>query len=265
MLAGVKALGPPARIPGRTPTTEVWGAAAPLWANLLLQLELSASMRTVQWAVVPTQGGSYPEYYNQVGTASLHAKGFASVWAIPGLCTVTDLLRLKSWLVTLRHLRCPGAPPASGFWLDLSAAAMPPGSAASALHTAVGAGDWRAALSMCLYGGASPPMPQMAEALLDVRMVHDPLHTAVASMISAVPPLWVAAARDMLGPGLQPLQRDPAGERVAAIEILKLLGWTLPCLVAPAGWERGRPGLRRRATVPQAPHLGIEAAVGVEQ
>ena len=261
MLAGMQALGPVARIPGRAQTAELWGAAAPLWGNPLLQMELPAGMRTVEWAGIPWHGAAYPASYSLAGAERWRARGFATVRAIPGLRTVLDLLRLDTWLATLLHLRCPGAPPASAAWLDRSAAVLPPGNAASALRVAVGEEDWRTALCLCLYGGAPPPMSAQAAALLEVRMESDPLSTAVTSMLAAVPAPWVAAARTELGLGLRPLSRNPEGERAAAVEILKLVGWPLPCLVAPEDWERGRPGLRRRAA-PPPPLLGIVAKAG---
>ncbi|KAG1672817.1 hypothetical protein FOA52_004621 [Chlamydomonas sp. UWO 241] len=130
MLDGVQALGPVARIPGRVLTAELWGAEAPLWANPLLQLELPAVQRTV---------------------------------------------------------------------------------------------DWR-----------EPP---------------------VAVVLAALPTAWVeAAAGGAALTVLRPLRQfsplPQEGERAAAVEILRLVGWQLPGIITPAGWRRGRPGLRSTAARP---------------
>ncbi|KAG1667053.1 hypothetical protein FOA52_000416 [Chlamydomonas sp. UWO 241] len=130
MLDGVQALGPVARIPGRVLTAELWGAEAPLWANPLLQLELPAAQRTV---------------------------------------------------------------------------------------------DWR-----------KPP---------------------VAVVLAALPTAWVeAAAGGAALTVLRPLRQfsplPQEGERAAVVEILRLVGWQLPGIITPAGWRRGRPGLRSTAARP---------------
>ncbi|KAG1660915.1 hypothetical protein FOA52_007955 [Chlamydomonas sp. UWO 241] len=49
-------------------------------------------------------------------------------------------------------------------------------------------------------------------------------------------------------PGFSPLPQE--GKRAAMMEILRLVGWQLPGIITPAGWRRGRPGLRSTAARP---------------
>ncbi|KAG1675694.1 hypothetical protein FOA52_002403 [Chlamydomonas sp. UWO 241] len=89
---------------------------------------------------------------------------------------------------------------------------------------------------------------------------------AVAVVLAALPPAWVEAAAGgaaltVLWPlrHFQPLLQ--AGERAAVVEILQLVGWKLPSVITPAGWQRGRPGLRSTAAQP-APLPGGGGAAG---
>ncbi|KAG1676337.1 hypothetical protein FOA52_001132 [Chlamydomonas sp. UWO 241] len=156
MRDGVQALGPVARIPGRVLTAELWGAEAPLWANPLLQLELPAAQRAVDWRKPP---------------------------------------------------------------------------------------------------GAPPPVTWGEPDLLCVRCTLNPLYTAVAVVLAALPTAWVeAAAGGAALTVLRPLRQfsplPQEGERAAVVEILRLVGWQLPGIITPAGWRRGRPGLRSTAARP---------------
>ncbi|KAG1653472.1 hypothetical protein FOA52_009648 [Chlamydomonas sp. UWO 241] len=115
-----------------------------------------------------------------------------------------------------------------------------------------GGSVWRAVLCRALFPGMPPPVLGGGPDLLCVRRTLDPLFTAVAVVLAAVPSAWVEAAAGgaaltLLRPlcRFQPLPR--AGERAAVVEILRLVGWQLPIVITPAGWQRGRPGLRSAA------------------
>ncbi|KAG1663883.1 hypothetical protein FOA52_014696 [Chlamydomonas sp. UWO 241] len=100
-LAAVKALGPVARITGRVQTAELWGAEAPLWANPLLQLELPAAQRSVQWRE-PTGDAAGHALFSPTDAARWLVDGLARVRdALPGMRTVTDLCVLWAWLAAV--------------------------------------------------------------------------------------------------------------------------------------------------------------------
>ncbi|KAG1660742.1 hypothetical protein FOA52_010616 [Chlamydomonas sp. UWO 241] len=78
---------------------------------------------------------------------------------------------------------------------------------------------------------------------------------AVAVVLAALPTAWVeAAAGGAALTVLRPLRQfsplPQEGERAAVVEILRLVGWQLPGIITPAGWRRGRPGLRSTAARP---------------
>ncbi|KAG1665673.1 hypothetical protein FOA52_005463 [Chlamydomonas sp. UWO 241] len=101
MLDGVQALGPVARITGRVQTAELWGAEAPLWANPLLQLELPAAQRSVQWRE-PTGDAAGHALFSPTDAARWLVDGLARVRdALPGMRTVTDLCVLWAWLAAV--------------------------------------------------------------------------------------------------------------------------------------------------------------------
>ncbi|KAG1666033.1 hypothetical protein FOA52_006907 [Chlamydomonas sp. UWO 241] len=77
----------------------------------------------------------------------------------------------------------------------------------------------------------------------------------VAVVLAALPTAWVeAAAGGAALTVLRPLRQfsplPQEGERAAVVEILRLVGWQLPGIITPAGWRRGRPGLRSTAARP---------------
>ncbi|KAG1666512.1 hypothetical protein FOA52_014409 [Chlamydomonas sp. UWO 241] len=95
------ALGPVARITGRVQTAELWGAEAPLWANPLLQLELPAAQRSVQWRE-PTGDAAGHALSSPTDAARWLVDGLARVRdALPGMRTVTDLCALWAWLAAV--------------------------------------------------------------------------------------------------------------------------------------------------------------------
>ncbi|KAG1662075.1 hypothetical protein FOA52_005322 [Chlamydomonas sp. UWO 241] len=95
------ALGPVARITGRVQTAELWGAEAPLWANPLLQLELPAAQRSVQWRE-PTGDAAGHALFSPTDAARWLVDGLARVRdALPGMRTVTDLCVLWAWLAAV--------------------------------------------------------------------------------------------------------------------------------------------------------------------
>ncbi|KAG1673153.1 hypothetical protein FOA52_015264 [Chlamydomonas sp. UWO 241] len=95
------ALGPVARITGRVQTAELWGAEAPLWANPLLQLELPAAQRSVQWQE-PTGDAAGHALFSPTDAARWLVDGLARVRdALPGMRTVTDLCVLWAWLAAV--------------------------------------------------------------------------------------------------------------------------------------------------------------------
>ncbi|KAG1663124.1 hypothetical protein FOA52_000646, partial [Chlamydomonas sp. UWO 241] len=95
------ALGPVARITGRVQTAELWGAEAPLWANALLQLELPAAQRSVQWRE-PTGDAAGHAIFSPTDAARWLVDGLARVRdALPGMRTVTDLCVLWVWLAAV--------------------------------------------------------------------------------------------------------------------------------------------------------------------
>ncbi|KAG1672106.1 hypothetical protein FOA52_001693 [Chlamydomonas sp. UWO 241] len=101
MLDGVQALGPVARITGRVQTAELWGAEAPLWANPLLQLELPAAQRSVQWRE-PTGDAAGHALFSPTDAARWLVDGLGRVRdALPGMRTVTDLCVLWAWLAAV--------------------------------------------------------------------------------------------------------------------------------------------------------------------
>ncbi|KAG1666446.1 hypothetical protein FOA52_015116 [Chlamydomonas sp. UWO 241] len=101
MLDGVQALGPVARITGRVQTAELWGAEAPLWADPLLQLELPAAQRSVQWRE-PTGDAAGHALFSPTDAARWLVDGLARVRdALPGMRTVTDLCVLWAWLAAV--------------------------------------------------------------------------------------------------------------------------------------------------------------------
>ncbi|KAG1678032.1 hypothetical protein FOA52_000828 [Chlamydomonas sp. UWO 241] len=78
---------------------------------------------------------------------------------------------------------------------------------------------------------------------------------SVAVVLAALPTAWVeAAAGGAALTVLRPLRQfsplPQEGERAAVVEILRLVGWQLPGIITPAGWRRGRPGLRSTAARP---------------
>ncbi|KAG1666642.1 hypothetical protein FOA52_005852 [Chlamydomonas sp. UWO 241] len=98
------ALGPVARITGRVQTAELWGAEAPLWANPLLQLELPAAQRSVQWRE-PTGDAAGHALFSPTDAARWLVDGLARVRdALPGMRTVTDLCVLWAWLAAVDML-----------------------------------------------------------------------------------------------------------------------------------------------------------------
>ncbi|KAG1674422.1 hypothetical protein FOA52_012949 [Chlamydomonas sp. UWO 241] len=95
------ALEPVARITGRVQTAELWGAEAPLWANPLLQLELPAAQRSVQWRE-PTGDAAEHALFSPTDAARWLVDGLARVRdALPGMRTVTELCVLWAWLAAV--------------------------------------------------------------------------------------------------------------------------------------------------------------------
>ncbi|KAG1670371.1 hypothetical protein FOA52_000131 [Chlamydomonas sp. UWO 241] len=272
MLDGVQALGPVARITGRVQTAELWGAEAPLWANPLLQLELPAAQRSVQWRE-PTGDAAGHALFSPTDAARWLVDGLARVRdALPGMRTVTDLCVLWAWLAAVDMVRSTRT--VDHACLRVYAAADPARArlvlgqirAALACGAYDGGNVWRAVLCRALFPEVPPPVPGCVPDLLCVRRTLDPLFTAVAVVLAALPPAWVEAAAGgaaltVLWPlrHFQPLPQ--AGERAAVVEILQLVGWKLPSVITPAGWQRGRPGLRSTAAQP-APLPGGGGAAG---
>ncbi|KAG1679464.1 hypothetical protein FOA52_007756 [Chlamydomonas sp. UWO 241] len=82
-----------------------------------------------------------------------------------------------------------------------------------------------------------------------------PEGVTVAVVLAALPTAWVeAAAGGAALTVLRPLRQfsplPQEGERAAVVEILRLVGCQLPGIITPAGWRRGRPGLRSTAARP---------------
>ncbi|KAG1673565.1 hypothetical protein FOA52_003865 [Chlamydomonas sp. UWO 241] len=266
------ALGPVARITGRVQTAELWGAEAPLWANPLLQLELPAAQRSVQWRE-PTGDAAGHALFSPTDAARWLVDGLARVRdALPGMRTVTDLCVLWAWLAAVDMVRSTRT--VDHACLRVYAAADPARArlvlgqirAALACGAYDGGNVWRAVLCRALFPEVPPPVPGGVPDLLCVRRTLDPLFTAVAVVLAALPPAWVEAAAGgaaltVLWPlrHFQPLPQ--AGERAAVVEILQLVGWKLPSVITPAGWQRGRPGLRSTAAQP-APLPGGGGAAG---
>jgi hypothetical protein len=258
MLDGVQALGPVARVPGRALTAELWGAEAPLWANPLLQLELPAARRSVEWRVTP-RAVVADGLFHTADEANWREAGLALVRdELPGLRTVADLGALGAWITVVDQVRCSRV--ADHASLLAFAAAHPERGAAvlAAVRRALaGSSGWDEVMRLGLYHGAVPlAVLEGAPGLLRVRSSRDPLYTAVVVMCMALPHAWRAASprneqADRLA--LRPLRLRPqAGERAAVVEILRLVGWQLPCVVTPVGWKGGHPGLRSSAA-PLAP------------
>ncbi|KAG1681595.1 hypothetical protein FOA52_014103 [Chlamydomonas sp. UWO 241] len=229
MLDGVQALGPVARIPGRVLTAELWGAEAPLWANPLLQLELPAAQRTVDWRKPP----------GEVAGHALFSAGDATRWreeglarmrsALPGMRTVADVCALWAWLAAVDMVR-----------------------------------STRTVDHACLVAYASAAPARAPHVLGQLRAAL----ACVAVVLAALPTAWVeAAAGGAALTVLRPLRQfsplPQEGERAAVVEILRLVGWQLLGIITPAGWRRGRPGLRSTAArpAPQPAAAGGGAAV----
>ncbi|KAG1676327.1 hypothetical protein FOA52_001122 [Chlamydomonas sp. UWO 241] len=82
-----------------------------------------------------------------------------------------------------------------------------------------------------------------------------PFEGLVAVVLVALPAAWVeavsgGAALTALRPLRQFCPLPRAGECAAVVEILRLVGWQLPSVITPAGWQRGRPGLCSAAARP---------------
>ncbi|KAG1681308.1 hypothetical protein FOA52_007354 [Chlamydomonas sp. UWO 241] len=94
---------PPAELPrwASSVPAELWGAEAPLWANPLLQLELPAAQRSVQWRE-PTGDAAGHALFSPTDAARWLVDGLARVRdALPGMRTVTDLCVLWAWLAAV--------------------------------------------------------------------------------------------------------------------------------------------------------------------
>ncbi|KAG1672822.1 hypothetical protein FOA52_004626 [Chlamydomonas sp. UWO 241] len=235
MLDGVQALGPVARIPGRVLTAELWGAEAPLWANPLLQLELPAVQRTVDWREPPGEVAGHA-LFSASDATRWREEGLARMRSVlPGMRTVADLCALWAWLAAVDMVR-------STRTVD-HACLVAYASAASARAPHV-LGQLRAALACGAYEGGGAWRGVLSRALFPVAVV-----------LAALPTAWVeAAAGGAALTVLRPLRQfsplPQEGERAAAVEILRLVGWQLPGIITPAGWRRGRPGLRSTAARP---------------
>ncbi|KAG1655149.1 hypothetical protein FOA52_008354 [Chlamydomonas sp. UWO 241] len=94
---------PPAELPrwASSVPAELWGAEALLWANPLLQLELPAAQRSVQWRE-PTGDAAGHALFSPTDAARWLVDGLARVRdALPGMRTVTDLCVLWAWLAAV--------------------------------------------------------------------------------------------------------------------------------------------------------------------
>ncbi|KAG1654443.1 hypothetical protein FOA52_009161 [Chlamydomonas sp. UWO 241] len=116
---------------------------------------------------------------------------------------------------------------------------------------------WTAALVYRSVGPDPPAeLPRWASSVPGAPaelLMGQPAHVAV--VLAALPTAWVeAAAGGAALTVLRPLRQfsplPQEGERAAVVEILRLVGWQLPGIITPAGWRRGRPGLRSTAARP---------------
>jgi hypothetical protein len=79
---------------------------------------------------------------------------------------------------------------------------------------------------------------------LRVRGSRDPIFTAMVVMRWVLPRAWRDAACGGTVQASLPASCAQAGERAAVVRILQIVGWQLPCVTTPDGWQRGRLGLR---------------------
>jgi hypothetical protein len=230
-----------------------------------------AAQRTVQWRE-PTGDAAGHALFSSTDATRWLVDGLARVRdALPGMRTVTDLCALWAWLAAVDMVRstrtvdhaCLGVYAAA----DPARAPLVLGQFRAALACGAydGGGAWRAVLCRALFPEAPPPVLWGVPDLLCMRRTLDPLFTAVAVVLAALPSAWVeAAAGGAALTVLRPLRRfqplPQAGERAAVVEILQLVGWKLPSVVTPAGWQRGRPGLRSTDAQPAALPAGGGAA-----
>ncbi|KAG1669138.1 hypothetical protein FOA52_002649 [Chlamydomonas sp. UWO 241] len=180
------------------------------------RLVVDGERRTVDWRKPP----------GEVAGHALFSAGDATRWreeglarmcsALPGMRTVADVCALWAWLAAVDMVRSTRT--VDHACLVTYASAAP----ARAPHVL---GQFRAALA------------------------------CVAVVLAALPTAWVeAAAGGAALTVLRPLRQfsplPQEGERAAVVEILRLVGWQLPGIITPAGWRRGRPGLRSTAARP---------------
>jgi hypothetical protein len=245
MLDGVQALGPVARISGCVLTAELWGAEAPLWDNPLLQLELPAVQRMVEWREPPGNVAGHATHWLAEGPVHVrdpwHAHGHGPVYAWARLAAV-DMVRNTR---TVDHA-CLVAYAAAAPARAARAGAVLRGAGVRRLRRGALPGQWRGVLCRALFPDASLPVTWGEPDLLCERRMFDPLYT-VAVVFAALPAAWVEVAGGAALTVLRPLRQfsplPKAGERAAVVEILRLVDWQLLSVMTPAGWQRGRPGL----------------------
>ncbi|KAG1659799.1 hypothetical protein FOA52_002135 [Chlamydomonas sp. UWO 241] len=136
--------------------------------------------------------------------------------ALPGMRTVADVCALWAWLAAVDMVR-----------------------------------STRTVDHACLVACASAAPARAPYVLGQLRAAL----ACVAVVLAALPTAWVeAAAGGAALTVLRPLRQfsplPQEGERAAVVEILRLVGWQLPGIITPAGWRRGRPGLRSTAARP---------------
>ncbi len=247
-VAGLQVLGlphvthPPAAADGSVD----WGAAAPLWANPLLQLEFRADQRTVAW---PAGSGGHTSVPGMTADTpppdirrELWVCGFAHMSLVPGLHTVADLFVLQRAMNTVdRMMRAmlnagpPAHPPTystahttlqyycHGAARDLPAPYM---SRARSLEHA---------LRLVMYGMQQGPL--LPEGVLDVFQAwhpgdaaNDRLQATVTAMLAAIPRAWVHDSKRHLPPILAtqpsiPVALPQAATRAAERAAADAVGW----------------------------------------
>jgi hypothetical protein len=217
MARGLRALGDVAEVAAAAPGP--WCAAAPLWGNPLLQLELREEQRTARWErVAAAAAGAAPEGGAAAVLRQQWAEGFAHLVGCPGLHTVQDLVVFMRILVRMDRER------------ELSVLAPP---------------ARRAALQRAVFGREGVVLP----ALLAVRfLLWSPggvgaageLLRSVQAAYQALPTAWVSAVVAGLPPVTQaprPLrvgQLEPAAVQGAVGLLAGRLGWGNVSLAPPA-------------------------------
>lgn len=202
MATGLGALGDLKDVAADDLQLGAWCATIPLWGNPLLQLERPAAERTVVWSTSDARVGA------------VQALGFAEFMGLPGLHTVSDLLRLLRILYSQQRLLTGR----QGRFTPLT--------------------ERRAMLVAAIYGPGNYPLLPPPLSLLFTQWSPregeegDALLLAVQGMYLAIPAAWKAATAATLPSAVQPQvplnsgrHFDLAASAEAVATLVGRLGW----------------------------------------